>query len=53
LEGAADGVDLSGRTVTLLADWPGPTLFDGNGTARVFLDEGASDEQAGELSAIF
>jgi hypothetical protein len=52
-EGQSDGVDLSGRTVSLLADFPGPTLFDGNGTARVFLDDGASDEQARELAAIF
>jgi hypothetical protein len=52
-EGQSDGVDLSGRTVTLLVDWPGPTLFDGNGTARVYLDDGASGEQARELTAIF
>jgi hypothetical protein len=52
-EGESDGVDLKGRTVTLAADWPGPTLFDGNGTARVYIDEGASDEQVRELSAIF
>jgi hypothetical protein len=52
-QGQSDGVDLSGRTVTLLADWPGPTLFDGNGTARLYIDEQADDEQARELSAIF
>jgi hypothetical protein len=52
-EGQSDGVDLSGRTVAMLVDWPGPTLFDGNGTARVFHDDGASDEQARELAAIF
>jgi hypothetical protein len=52
-EGQSDGVDLSGRTVTLLFDWPGPTLFDGNGTARLFLDDGVSDDQAPELAAIF
>jgi hypothetical protein len=37
----------------LLVDWPGPTLFDGNGTARVYLDDGVSDDQERELSAIF
>jgi hypothetical protein len=52
-EGQSDGVDLSGRIVTLLADWPGPTLFDGNGTARVYIDDGANDEQTRELGAIF
>lgn len=52
-QGQSDGVDLSGRTVTILGDWPGPTLFDGNGTARIFLDDGTRDEQARELSAIF
>ena len=52
-EGESDGVDLSGRKVVVLADWPGPTLFDGNGTARIFIDDGASDEQVGELSGIF
>jgi len=52
-EGQSDGVDLSGRTVSVLADFPGPTLFDGNGTARVFVDDGASDEQAREVAAIF
>src|SRR2546428_6582773 len=52
-EGQSDGVDLSGRAAALLADWPVPTLFDGNGTARIFLDEDVNDEQARELSAIF
>src|SRR5918992_69792 len=52
-EGESDGVDLSDRTVTVLVDWPGPTLFDGNGTARVYIDDGTSDEQASELAAIF
>lgn len=52
-EGRSDGVDLSGRTVTVLAHWPGPTLFDGKGTARLFIDDKARDEQVRELSAIF
>ena len=51
-EGESDGVDLSGAKAALLVDFPGPTLFDGNGTGRVFLDDAMSDEQAGELSAI-
>jgi hypothetical protein len=52
-EGESDGVDLSGQTVAVLVDWPGPTLFDGNGTGRVFIDDEASDDQARELAAIF
>jgi hypothetical protein len=52
-QGDSDGVDLSGRTVTVLIDVPGPTLFDGNGTGRVFLDDGSNDAQARELAAIF
>jgi hypothetical protein len=50
--GSADGVDLSGRTVALVADWPGPTLFDGNGTARLYIDDGASGDQRHALEAI-
>jgi hypothetical protein len=52
-EGRSDGVDLSGRTVALLAHWPGPTLFDGKGTGRLFIDDKARDDQVRELSAIF
>jgi hypothetical protein len=52
-EGASDGVDLAGTTATLLVHFPGPTLFDGNATGRVFIGEEASDEQARELAAIF
>lgn len=51
--GQSDGVDLSGRTVAFVADFPGPTLFDGNATARLYLDDGAGDDQARELEAIF
>ena len=51
-EGSADGVDLGGRTVALVADWPGPTLIDGNGTARLYIDDGASGDQRRELEAI-
>ncbi|MGH2614994.1 MAG: DUF1326 domain-containing protein [Thermomicrobiales bacterium] len=50
--GRSDGVDLGDRTVVLALDWPGPTLFDGNGTARLYIDAGASAEQHRELEAI-
>jgi len=32
---------------------PGPTLFDGNASARVYIDDAARDDQARELEAIF
>lgn len=52
-EGNADGVDLSGSTVVVAADFPGPTLYDGNGTARVYIDEESTDAQRQALEAIF
>ena len=52
-EGNADGVNLGGRTVVHVDYFPGPTLFDGNGTARVYIDDGASADQRRELEAIF
>ena len=52
-DGKSDGVDLAGRTVVILVDFPGPTMFDGQGTARVFVDEGANGDQVRELGAIF
>jgi hypothetical protein len=51
-EGSADGTELSGRTVVLAIDFPGPTLFDGNGTARVYIDQEAGSDQQRELEAI-
>jgi hypothetical protein len=51
-EGQSDGVDLGGRTVVFAVDFPGPTLFDGNGTARLYVDAGASADQRRELEAI-
>jgi len=51
-QGNADGVDLSRRTVALAVDFPGPTLFDGNGTGRLYIDDGANADQRRELEAI-
>ena len=50
--GNADGLDLSGNTVVLLADWPGD-FWAGNGTARLYIDERATPEQRQALEAIF
>jgi hypothetical protein len=52
-QGSADGVDLSGRTVAIALDFPGPTLYDSNGTARLYIDDAASADHCRELEAIF
>lgn len=51
-QGASDGVDLSGCVVALGAWWPG-NFFGGEGTGRLYIDDGASAEQQRELEAIF
>jgi hypothetical protein len=51
--GQSDGVDLRGRTVVMVTNFPGPTLFDGNGTARVHVDDRAGADHKQELEAIF
>src|SRR5207247_3820726 len=51
-DGNSNGVALGGRTVVLAVDFPGPTLFDGNGTARLYVDDQASADQRRELEAI-
>ena len=52
-EGESNGVDISGCNVALVTYFPGPTLFDGEGTGRVYLDVNNSAEQRRELEAIF
>ncbi len=51
-EGTSDGVDLGGCQVALGFEWPG-NFFEGNGSARLYVDESASAEQRRELEAIF
>jgi hypothetical protein len=51
-EGQSDGVDLRGGKVVFRADWPAD-FFSGNGIARLYLDESASQEQRAELEGIF
>lgn len=51
-EGSSEGVDLGGRTAVLTAHFPGPTMFDGGGTGRIWIDDGASDEQRQALEPI-
>ena len=50
-QGNSDGVDLSNVRAVLVGDFPGNFLL-GNGTGRVYLDEGMSPEQQRELEAI-
>lgn len=52
-EGTSNRVDVSRRTVALAMDFPGPNLSDGNATARLYIDDGASKPQQKELDAIF
>ena len=52
-QGNSDGVELAGRTVVVAGDFPGPTLMDGNGTLRLYIDDGASADQQRELEGIF
>jgi hypothetical protein len=51
--GSADGVNLGGLIVAFAIDWPGPTLYDGNGTARLYIDQAANANQRQALEAIF
>lgn len=52
-EGKSNRVDLSGRAVAVAMDFPGPTLGEGHATARIYVDEAASEPQRRELEQIF
>ena len=51
-KGNSDGTDLKGLDVVLAVDFPGPTMLDGNGTARVLIDERANPDQQKVLEDI-
>jgi len=51
-EGNSDGIGLAGCKTAVAFDWPG-NFWAGQGTARLYIDAAASDEQRGELEAIF
>jgi hypothetical protein len=51
--GESNGVDLAGCNLAYVCMFPGPTLFDGNGTGRLYIDESANEEQRRELEAVF
>jgi hypothetical protein len=50
--GEVDGVDVSGLTVVAIADTP-KVMSEGNWRLGVLIDDGASDEQADKLGAVF
>ena len=50
--GDSNGITLGGRTIVFAVDFPGPTMFDGNATARLYVDDAASADQRRELEAI-
>jgi hypothetical protein len=52
-QGSAGGVDLSGLALAFGDYFPGPTIYDGNATARLYIDERANADQRRELEAIF
>lgn len=51
--GESNGVDLADCSVAYVCCLPGPTLLDGDGTARLYIDEAANEEQRRELEAVF
>ncbi len=51
-EGQFEGVDLSGQAAVVNFHFPGPTLYEANGTGRVYVDEAASDAQQSALETI-
>jgi hypothetical protein len=51
-DGDVDGTDVGGLTVAALADTP-KVMTEGNWRLGVFIDDAASDDQAGKLGAVF
>ncbi len=51
-QGTIDGVDVSGRTIGLACFIPGNVL-DGNWRVTMFIDDGATEEQAEAIQAVY
>ena len=51
-EGEVEGTDISGRRVAAIADTP-KVMTEGNWRLGVFIDDEATDEQAGKLAQVF
>jgi hypothetical protein len=52
-DGMSNSINLAGRDLVLFFDWPGPTLLDGNGTSRLYIDDTADTNQQKEFEDIF
>jgi hypothetical protein len=52
-EGDWDGVDIGGLDVVFGVDFPGPTLFDGNATARLYISSRANEQQRQAFEGIY
>lgn len=52
VDGQSNDVDLSGRTVVWMIDLP-KDFVNGDGTAKLYVDDGANADQRRELEAIF
>jgi hypothetical protein len=51
-EGEVDGTDVGGRKVAAIVETP-KVMTEGNWRLGMFIDDGASDEQAEKLTAVF
>jgi hypothetical protein len=51
-EGDYEGTNLSGQSAVVGLFFPGPTLFDGNGTGRIYIDDRATADQQHALEKI-
>lgn len=51
--GNSDGVDLGGLNVVVGLFFPGPTMFDAQGTGRVYVDDRTTPDQERQLEKIF
>jgi len=51
-DGSYEGTDLSGQNAIVSLHFPGPTLYDANGTGRIYIEEKASEAQAAALETI-
>jgi len=52
IEGNYGAIDLAGLQVVIAVNWP-KAIHEGNGTAVMFVDESASDEQVDGLAMIY
>lgn len=50
--GEADGASVPAFDAVITGFWPGPTLLDGNGTARVYFDRAMTADQRAMLEPI-